>query len=105
SVARDILFSARFLEAEEALRVGLINSLHDDDEIEQAVSEYASTLASNAPLTMRAAKAAINEWQRDASRRDLGRVESLVNACFDSDDYREGRRAFAEKRPPEFRGK
>ena len=54
-------------------------------------------------MTIRAAKAALNEWERNPADRDLARVEALVNACFDSEDYREGRRAFAEKRKPEFR--
>ena len=103
SVARDILFSARFLPAEEALRVGLINRVVPADELEAEVRAYAGLIAANAPMTVRAAKAAMQEWERDPADRDLARVEALVNACFDSDDYREGRRAFAEKRTPEFR--
>ncbi len=102
SVARDILFSARFLEAEEALRVGLINRIVPGDEIEGHVREYAGLIAANAPMTVRAAKAALQEWEREPADRNLGRVEGLVNACFDSEDYAEGRRAFAEKRKPEF---
>lgn len=105
SVARDILFSARFLPAEEALRVGLINRIVAEDALEAEVRAYAGLIAGNAPLTIRAAKAALREWERDPADRDLGRVEALVNACFDSDDYKEGRRAFAEKRKPEFRGR
>lgn len=104
SVARDILFSARLLDADEALRVGLVNRIVPDDALEAEVRAYAETIAANAPLTIRAAKAAVNEWERDPSHRDYARVETLVNACFDSDDYREGRRAFAEKRRPVFRG-
>jgi enoyl-CoA hydratase len=104
SVARDILFSARFLSADEALRVGLINFITPDDALDAEVRAYAESIAGNAPLTIRAAKAALKEWERDPADRDLTRVETLVNACFDSDDYKEGRRAFAEKRKPEFNG-
>jgi enoyl-CoA hydratase/carnithine racemase len=105
SVARDILFSARFLPADEALRAGLINRVVDDAELEAAVREYAGLIAQNAPLTVRAAKAALREWEREPADRDLPKVEGLVNACFDSEDYKEGRRAFAEKRTPQFQGR
>jgi enoyl-CoA hydratase len=104
SVARDILFSARFLPAEEALRVGLINRVVPDADLESDVRDYCALIAQNAPLTIRAAKAAMREWERDPSDRDLAHVDALVNACFDSADYAEGRKAFAEKRPPRFQG-
>jgi enoyl-CoA hydratase/carnithine racemase len=105
SCARDILFSARFLEAEEALRIGLVNFVVPNDALEARVRAYVETIAANAPLTIRAAKAAVNAFER-YSRLEEGReVAALVDACFDSDDYREGRRAFAEKRPPRFSGR
>ena len=103
SVARDILFSARFRPADEALRVGLINRIVPEDALEAEARAYAGLIAANAPMTVRAAKAALREWERDPADRDLARVETLVSACFDSEDYREGRRAFAQKRPPAFR--
>jgi enoyl-CoA hydratase/carnithine racemase len=65
----------------------------------------AETIAANAPLTVAAAKAAIREAGRSPARRDLARVEAMVEACFRSEDYREGQRAFAEKRPPVFTGR
>jgi enoyl-CoA hydratase/carnithine racemase len=105
STAKDIMFSARFLDAEEALRIGLINFLVTRQELEQRVRDYAAQVAGNAPLTVRAAKAAVNEAMKDSDRRDLEAVEAMVNACFDSEDYREGRNAFMEKRPPAFRGR
>jgi enoyl-CoA hydratase len=105
SVARDILFSARFLPADEALRVGLINRIVPEGQLEEETREYAALIARNAPLTVRAAKAALDEWEKEPASRDLARVDAMVNACFDSDDYKEGRRAFAEKRTPEFHGR
>jgi enoyl-CoA hydratase len=104
SAARDILFSARFLEPEEALRLGLINFIVADDEIEGRVRAYAATIAANAPLTIRAAKASINAFERYSNSIEARDVAQLVDACFNSDDYKEGRRAFAEKRKPVFRG-
>ena len=104
SVARDILFSARFLDAEEALRVGLVNFVVEDDALQARVREYAGLVSANAPLTVRLCKAAVNEFERDPGVRDLAKLRDMVNACFESDDYKEGRRAFMEKRRPNFRG-
>jgi enoyl-CoA hydratase len=104
SVARDILFTARFLDAEEALRVGLINFVVEDDALEARVRDYARMISANAPLTVRACKAALKEFERNPADRDMAKLEAMVNACFDSEDYKEGRRAFMEKRTPQFRG-
>ena len=103
--SRDIMFSARFLKAEEALQMGLINFVVERDVIEQNVVEYAHRIAENAPLTVRAAKAAVNAWERGGPEKDLEAVSELVEKCFDSADYKEGRRAFQEKRTPDFSGR
>jgi enoyl-CoA hydratase len=105
SNARDILFSARFLEADEALRIGLINFVVSDEDIETRVRAYADTISRNAPLTIRAAKAAINAFERYSDVAAARDVAPLVDACFESEDYKEGRRAFADKRKPDFRGR
>jgi enoyl-CoA hydratase/carnithine racemase len=103
--ARDILISARTFGAEEALQMGLLNRLVEPDELEANVREYATRMASNAPLTMSAAKATIREGLKDAADRDLKKIAALVAGCFDSEDYKEGVRAFLEKRPPRFQGR
>ncbi len=105
SSARDILFSARFLEADEALRLGLVNFVESRDEIEAACIEYARRIAANAPLTVKAAKAAMNAWERGGRPDEVAAVDDLVKGCFDSEDYKEGRRAFGEKRTPLFQGR
>lgn len=102
--ARDILFSARFMEAEEARAMGLINFIVGRDSIETETIAYAERIAGNAPLTVKAAKAALNAWERGGRKDEVKEVEALVNACFDSEDYKEGRRAFRDKRTPDFRG-
>jgi enoyl-CoA hydratase/carnithine racemase len=103
--AAEILFSARRLSDAEALRIGLVNRVVADADLERTVLDLAGQMAANAPLTVRACKAAIHELQRDPARRDLDRVERLVEACFRSEDYREGQQAFMEKRPPRFTGR
>lgn len=103
--AKDILFSARHLNAEEALRIGIISQIFDTSDLATAVTEYARTIAGNAPMTVHAAKLAVAEAVKAKAERDSETVDAAVQACFGSADYREGRAAFAEKRRPRFQGK
>lgn len=105
SVARDIMFTARFMDAKEALSIGLINFVVEESELEKAVTEYASLIAANAPMTVFAAKAAVNAFEKYSVTEASREVAHLVDACFDSEDYKEGRKAFSEKRKPSFTGK
>lgn len=104
SHAKDILFTARFLDADEALRIGLINRVVSRDDLESTVREYAELIANNAPLTVKTAKAVVRETRKDPHDRDLGKIAQMVDECFESKDYAEGRRAFMEKRKPKFTG-
>jgi enoyl-CoA hydratase len=105
SNAKEIFFTARQFDAEEALGMGLINRLVDADKLDDYVADYARRIGENAPLTVAAAKLCINETVKDESKRDLAACERAVAACFASADYVEGRTAFMEKRKPVFTGR
>ena len=101
----EILFSARRLSAEEALHIGLVNRVVGSGEIHGQVMDLAHVISENAPLTVAACKVAIREAMGPADRRDHQRVAEMVEACFRSEDYREGQAAFLEKRVPCFAGR
>jgi enoyl-CoA hydratase len=105
SFAKEILFTARQLDAAEALRIGLVNRVVPASGLEAAVSDYAAMIGRNAPLTVKAAKMAVREAMKDPERRQLDDVSKAVDACFESADYAEGRKAFMEKRDPVFQGR
>ncbi len=104
SFAKEIFYTARLFSAAEAHGMGLVNRVVPDDQVAAYVADYAQKISDNAPLTIAAAKATVGEVLKDPAARDLERCEALVDACFASQDYVEGRRAFMEKRKPQFVG-
>ena len=104
SRARLLMYTAERIGSDEALRIGLIDRCVAEADLAAATDALARTIAGNAPLSIKAAKTTIAELQKDPSVRDLESVARLDAACADSEDFREGRRAFVEKRAPRFSG-
>ena len=101
----DIFFTARKFDAKEALRMGFVSRVVAPAKLEETVAEYCETIAENAPLTIAAAKFAVQQWLREPAERDLAAAQRMVDVCFASADHAEGRAAFMEKRKPRFSGR
>ncbi len=102
--AKEILFTARQFDASQAYSMGLVNRVLAAGELTAFVEETAMRIAENAPLTVHAVKTIVAEAVKDPRERDLDLCERVVERCFASADYIEGRRAFMEKRKPKFTG-
>lgn len=102
--AKEVFFTARRFDAEEARVMGLVNRVVEDGKVAEAAEETAKMIAANAPMTVGSVKFIVGEAVKDETAADLAECERRVKACFDSKDYIEGRRAFLEKPKPQFVG-
>jgi len=102
--AKEIFFTARRFTHDEALAMGLINRAFSRDALKEEVLNLCATIADNAPLTVMTAKRIVDETLKAPGNFDADMCEELIERCFHSKDYAEGRTAFMEKRKANFKG-
>ncbi len=97
-MAKQLIYSARNIKADEALRIGLVNAVYPLEELRPAAEKLAETIAKNAPIAVRACKQAINEGLEKPMDEAIVLEEKLFGSCFETADQKEGMGAFLEKR-------
>jgi enoyl-CoA hydratase len=104
SYAKEIFYTARQFDPQEAYAMGLVNRVVPAADLESSVKSITDMICANAPLTIKAVKFTVGEILKDETKRDIARANDMVEQCFASRDYTEGRTAFMEKRKPVFTG-
>ena len=103
--AKEMIYTGKIIRADEALRIGLVNSIHEPEELMPAALEMAKKMLACAPVAISLAKQSINENYDLDAPSSLELESKLFGKCFTTADQKEGMAAFLEKRPAKFEGK
>jgi enoyl-CoA hydratase/carnithine racemase len=93
------------IDSNEALRIGLVDRVIPAEQLLGTTMELATTISTNAPLAIKAAKITIAQVLKDPADRDMSAIKQIGIDCMNSEDFREGREAFMDKRKPQFKGR
>lgn len=102
--AKELLFTARLLNAQEALSMGLVNQVLPTEALEDHTLKVAESIANNAPLAVQTVKFYVSQLMSEAAARDQQEIARRFDECYNSNDYADGVQAFLDKRTPEFTG-
>lgn len=105
SNAKYLLFSAKRIGAQSAKEIHLVDKVFKQEELDEEVESFVGSLVDNAPLSVRAAKFIIDQCSLEHADRDVEKIHRVARSCFESEDYKEGVKAFMNSRKPAFGGK
>jgi len=103
--AKELVFTGDMITAEEALRIGLVNRVAPKERLREVVEEFVGVLVKRSPIILKLAKLAVNKSLETSLSAGLAYESDLCALCFGTEDLKEGAKAFAEKRTPNFKGK